>query len=222
MLYDISDVCRLFRLSPNGVRHYERLGLLHPVRTSGGRRKYCDADLHMLIRVKVLQSFGLELSAIERYFGHQSSATLPDIQQMLDEKIAETQQRIAELQASLTELTSFRRSIRQQSCPLTEITPRTMAPAYFLPMNPLFGRIGVEQQAVAAWIGILPYMRIVQAYHIREGKIVYAADGYLVHQKRAEAQGLPLLERALLLAPRHMKKRRYITPRTMTCASALF
>ena len=62
-------------------------------------------------------------------------------------------------------------------------------------------------------------MRIVQAYHIREGKIVYAADGYLVHQKRAEAQGLPLLERALLLAPRHMKKLRYITTRTMTCAA---
>ncbi len=208
MLYDISDVCRLFQLSPNGVRHYESLGLISPARTSGGRRKYSESNLHMLVFIKSLQGLGLELDTILHYFGKQSGASLFDIRRMLEQKTVALRDKIEKLQTALNELEHYRGALGASDAPILEVKPRTMEPAYFLPMDPLFGRGPEEQAGVSAWLALLPHVRVAELHLIRNGKVAYSADGYLVHQARADAHDLPLRQRALRLAPRNMKKMR--------------
>lgn len=48
------------------LRLYERRGLLSPARTSGGTRRYCDADLHRIRRIRQLVDDGINLAGILR------------------------------------------------------------------------------------------------------------------------------------------------------------
>ena len=44
MLYDISDVCRLFGLTPTSIRKYEEMGLIEPRRSASNKRKYSEKE----------------------------------------------------------------------------------------------------------------------------------------------------------------------------------
>lgn len=55
-LYAIDDVARMTGLTPRTLRFYEEIGLLDPPqRTEGGHRKYRDADVQRLERIKELK-----------------------------------------------------------------------------------------------------------------------------------------------------------------------
>ena len=65
-LYVISVVAQITGLHPQTLRHYERLGLVHPDRTAGGSRRFSDADLARLTRILELSATGCNLHAIRR------------------------------------------------------------------------------------------------------------------------------------------------------------
>ncbi|MBT2270185.1 MerR family transcriptional regulator [Rhodococcus enclensis] len=51
-------------VGPQTLRLYERRGLLTPARTSGGTRRYSEADLATLRRISTLIADGINLSGI--------------------------------------------------------------------------------------------------------------------------------------------------------------
>ncbi len=65
-LYVISVAAELAGVHPQTLRIYERKGLLDPVRTPGGARRYSDADLDRLRRIGELTDAGVSLEGVRR------------------------------------------------------------------------------------------------------------------------------------------------------------
>lgn len=65
-VYVISVAAELAGVHPQTLRIYERKGLLDPVRTTGGSRRYSDADIQLLKRIQDLTNEGLNLAGVQR------------------------------------------------------------------------------------------------------------------------------------------------------------
>ena len=63
-LYGISVTSELTGVPAQNLRAYEAKGLLDPVRTSGGTRRYSDHDLARIERITMLLGAGLNLRGI--------------------------------------------------------------------------------------------------------------------------------------------------------------
>jgi MerR family transcriptional regulator/heat shock protein HspR len=81
-LYVISVAAELAGLHPQTLRIYERKGLVDPVRTGGGSRRYSDADIEQLRRIQELTSEGLNLAGVQKVL--ELEAALADAQVALD------------------------------------------------------------------------------------------------------------------------------------------
>ena len=65
-VYVISVAAELAGVHPQTLRIYERKGLLNPNRTSGGSRRYSQADIELLLRIQELTSEGHNLVGVQR------------------------------------------------------------------------------------------------------------------------------------------------------------
>ena len=65
-VYVISVAAELCGMHPQTLRIYERKGLVQPARTSGGSRRYSDADVALLQRISELTSEGMNLVGVKR------------------------------------------------------------------------------------------------------------------------------------------------------------
>ena len=65
-VYVISVFAEIAGVHPQTLRNYERSGLLNPLRTSGGSRRFSDADLVALRRIQELTSAGVNLEGVKR------------------------------------------------------------------------------------------------------------------------------------------------------------
>ncbi len=65
-VYVISVAAELAGVHPQTLRIYERKGLVDPGRTSGGSRRYSDADIALLRRIQELTADGLNLAGVKR------------------------------------------------------------------------------------------------------------------------------------------------------------
>jgi len=64
--YMISAVAELFKLHPQTLRLYERVGLLKPSRSQGNTRLYTDQDLQRLeVILALARDMGVNLAGIE-------------------------------------------------------------------------------------------------------------------------------------------------------------
>ena len=65
-LFPISVAAELAGLHPPTLRSYEREGLLDPVRSAGGTRRYSRRDIDRLEQICALTAEGLNLAGIRR------------------------------------------------------------------------------------------------------------------------------------------------------------
>lgn len=65
-MYVISVAAELAGVHPQTLRIYERKGLVDPARTTGGSRRYSDADIDLLKQIQDLTNAGLNLAGVER------------------------------------------------------------------------------------------------------------------------------------------------------------
>jgi MerR family transcriptional regulator, heat shock protein HspR len=65
-LFSISVAAELSGLHPQTLRTYEREGLLEPVRSPGGTRRYSTRDVDRLREIAKLTSTGLNLAGVRR------------------------------------------------------------------------------------------------------------------------------------------------------------
>lgn len=65
-VYVISVFAELAGVHPQTLRNYERSGLLNPQRTSGGSRRFSEADLAAIRRIQELTNEGINLEGVKR------------------------------------------------------------------------------------------------------------------------------------------------------------
>lgn len=64
--YVISVAARLVKLHPQTLRHYERIGLIKPARSSGNRRLYSQNDVERLRWIaRLTDEMGVSLAGVE-------------------------------------------------------------------------------------------------------------------------------------------------------------
>lgn len=105
----IGDVAAAAGLSVDAVRYYERLGLLTPeARTQGGFRAYSDRSIERLAFIKQAQRLGLRLKEIRELVHPISGAGRSHCERVR----AVITQRLADVEVQMTELKTFRRTLR--------------------------------------------------------------------------------------------------------------
>jgi MerR family transcriptional regulator/heat shock protein HspR len=92
-VYVISVAAELTGVHPQTLRIYERKGLLDPSRTSGGSRRFSDADLSRLRRIQQLTASGLNLEGVRRVLELESE--LERLRGELDEARAQSRAAVA-------------------------------------------------------------------------------------------------------------------------------
>ena len=107
-VYVISVAAELAGVHPQTLRIYERKGLVDPARTSGGSRRYSDADIEMLQRISDLTDEGLNLAGVKRVLE-------------LEAEVAALRDELAEARAAVGEaVESTHRHYRRDLVPLRQ------------------------------------------------------------------------------------------------------
>jgi DNA-binding transcriptional MerR regulator len=107
--YTIGDVVAQFGLTHRALRFYESRGLIKPVRR-GSRRLYGPKHLERLAVIVKAKKLGLTLTAIAHLLGDQrSEQTLHLSRETCEAQIAMLERRLAETQEALAELRAIRR-----------------------------------------------------------------------------------------------------------------
>ncbi|MGH9734296.1 MAG: MerR family transcriptional regulator [Candidatus Acidiferrales bacterium] len=84
--YMISAVAELYKLHPQTLRLYERVGLLKPSRSQGNTRLYTDADLERLeVILNLTRELGVNLAGIEIILNMRDK--MSEMQEQMDEFI---------------------------------------------------------------------------------------------------------------------------------------
>ncbi|MDQ3643006.1 MAG: MerR family DNA-binding transcriptional regulator [Actinomycetota bacterium] len=102
-LLGVAEVGRLTGLSRKALRHYEELGLVTPAsRTDAGYRLYDGEALRRIELVNRAKVLGLRLSEAKEFL-HVAEGCCgdhhPELAAIVEGKLAETEERIAELQS---------------------------------------------------------------------------------------------------------------------------
>ena len=107
-VYVISVAAELAGVHPQTLRIYERRGLLQPARTTGGNRRYSNADIQRLLRISELAEAGMNLEGIRQVLE-------------LEAHVAQLQSEVAQLQRELAVAVSVvERSGRFELVPLRQ------------------------------------------------------------------------------------------------------
>jgi MerR family transcriptional regulator/heat shock protein HspR len=84
--YMISSVAELYKIHPQTLRLYERVGLLKPSRSQGNTRLYTDQDLERLeVILTLTRELGVNLAGIEVILNMRDK--MADMQQQMEEFI---------------------------------------------------------------------------------------------------------------------------------------
>ena len=123
----IGIVAKRIGLSVDAIRFYERNALLpRAARTEGGFRQYGESDLETLAFIRRVQGLGFELSEIRgllRLRGDRLQPCAP-VKRRLQEKLADVQRKLSDLQKLERELRLALRSCdrelrkREAHCPI--------------------------------------------------------------------------------------------------------
>jgi MerR family transcriptional regulator/heat shock protein HspR len=99
-VFVISVAAELAGMHAQTLRMYERKGLVNPMRTPGGSRRYSEEDIAVLRRIQELTNTGLNLEGVRR--------------------VIELEAENARLRAEVDEL---RRQYRREIVPLSQVNP---------------------------------------------------------------------------------------------------
>lgn len=113
----IGVVARKTRLTVDAIRFYERNALLRkPARSQGGFRQYDENDVETLGFIRRVQSLGFSLSEIRGLLSLRGSRVQPcaPVQRRLQEKLADVQRKLENLQKLKHELRFALRRCRDE------------------------------------------------------------------------------------------------------------
>lgn len=118
-VYDIADLAREAGVSARTIRYYGELGLLAAEgRGPGGRRRFGADALERLRFIGRLKRLGMTLEEIgelnEAFARGRTSAMLDRLEPMLAARLAQVDDRLAELQRLRSDLGAYRERIRSK------------------------------------------------------------------------------------------------------------
>lgn len=115
--WTIGQLAKRLELNPRTIRFYERIGVLpEPERNAAGYRLYSQADESRLRFIKAAQRTGLTLGEIKEVLALRDRGRPPCryVAGVIDQRLGEINQRVAELRALKRELNELRDRMRRE------------------------------------------------------------------------------------------------------------
>ena len=104
-VYVMSVAAELVGTHPQTLREYERRGLIEPKRTQGGNRRYTQADIKKVLRIKKLRDEGMSLTAIVQLMEYEDALyILKQENDSLKHELDETKHRLGSVENRLHEV----------------------------------------------------------------------------------------------------------------------
>ena len=102
----ISEVAKKYEMTPEGLRYYERIGLLPPVnRNKNGLRDYTEEDCGWIEFIKCMRGAGLPIEVLIEYVQlFKDESTLEARRAILEEQYEKLLTKIAEMQTVANKL----------------------------------------------------------------------------------------------------------------------
>ncbi len=184
--YNISEVAKMFGISSELLRSYERRGLVAPLRAGNGYRTYTKPDIYILSGIRFLRNAGYSLEDIERLYGAE-----------FENALSIRQKRCEELEQEITYLQSKLEAMRNECDDFASLSQEsgiswTTSPAMLRVNNQINDSFLTDSHSILEWVGHLPIVRISPAFS-REA-IVNGRDevrfGYAVPLELADTLGL--------------------------------
>lgn len=113
-VFAISVVAQLTGMHPQTLRQYDRVGLVTPVRTSGGGRRYSARDVERLREIQHLSGEGIGLTGVKRIL---------DLERLSEQ----LQARVRELEVQLETAHLTMTQMQQNTTPGTDLVVRDRA-----------------------------------------------------------------------------------------------
>ncbi len=112
MTHSVKDTAARVGLPSRTLRYYDRIGLVCPPRTASGYRAYGPEEEGRLLFVRQAKALGFGLEEIRELIAVAErgccSEVVPEVQRLLDEKIAAIETQVTELGAFRERLVAFR------------------------------------------------------------------------------------------------------------------
>ncbi|MDQ3720966.1 MAG: MerR family transcriptional regulator [Actinomycetota bacterium] len=112
MTHTVKDTAARVGLPSRTLRYYDRIGLVSPPRTAAGYRVYGPEDEDKLLFVRRAKGLGFSLEEIRELIAvaerGSSSEVAPEVDRLLDEKIAAIDAQVVELGTFRERLVAFR------------------------------------------------------------------------------------------------------------------
>lgn len=192
--YQIGDMAGLMGVSRDTLRHYERRGLLSPVKGENGYRYYSDQEIHKMIGILFQRKMNLGLTDIENIWS--GSNTLKEISGLLKDRISEEEKAIRLHQQTIARLQLAQNDYSQIQNSLGDIRMQDMQPVYVIAPQ------ATMEESVNLWFTYsqkypgLDMMYLYDEYtwqrRDRKLEIEYKNTQLVLHQKLREYVDYPL------------------------------
>lgn len=199
MQYRIGIVADLLGISPEGLRLYERSGILDAQREAGGSyRKYGHLDITALIRARSYHNCGFSLKQTQSLL---NSDDLSQVQSLYEEKLADLEQELVRKQATLSclqELHQLTCAIPQLLGSITRCVRPELYRLEFMAGDQLLLTPG-ECKEFGRWVDLTPFSFPAQRTSwqaLLEGRDE-SVSAIGIFRQYAELFGLPLCSRAI-------------------------
>ncbi len=98
---NIGDVASRSGLPPKTIRYYEDIGLVKPVRSTNGYRRFTDADVHKLVFLARARTLGFSIEDCRTLLGlyEDQSRESAHVKAVAEEHLHAIEQKIEQLQA---------------------------------------------------------------------------------------------------------------------------
>lgn len=160
MRYKIGDLARLFNLSTESIRHYERQGLIHPQKAEGSSYRYYQAwDMAVLSACRQYRALGFTLEESAEMLGQHNPGDVLDELRGREEAI---EKEIARQCQMLRTVRAWRREAEAACALMGRFELETNAATRFLPYQ--YGdeltRDEAHLSCVREWLGHIPYVYV--------------------------------------------------------------
>ena len=163
--YSIGKVSRLLGLSIEGIRVYEKNGIIHPKREGESEyRKYSYLDITSLLRAKMYRSLGFSLKDTCRLTNESS---IDEISKEISQQREILCSEMDYLASKIRFLESLGKSVDELEAGLHEAALR-MSPAFYRMEFAKNGEIDFSAETLSLfqeWMNYLPFVRISSRYH---------------------------------------------------------
>lgn len=189
MEYSIGEIAKLFGLSKEAIRHYERLNIIHSKRNPHNNYRFYDEETVTTLRM--LRSYR------SQYFSLEEAVSLIHAQEQED-MLEELHKKENDLQHEIDALNKSIQVIKQQKDMIQNLQPQiekfqieTKPPMLWFSYNHESKKDSLYQETELCWTNHMPNVRISARFQLNQGSIT-SIPGFCISLEDAKKASLAL------------------------------